>query len=263
MDESERLRRRVVELELDLEEARSDFSERMQEIRSHTVPLHTFLDALLKNEDEAWYDRDDRMEFFTVMIESVDRIKQLLDAPIESGNGRRWPFAFVMNWQPNVDLLELIRNIFGNCEPRKAKHELIFEFVPEHILIDADTDKLDLLIRPVVTNVIKNTPHGREISVSARIEPLSIGYPAGSVLVRFKNLGEGISKEDLCRIAGVDPAFTIRASTSPRPIVCPDFSDLSFTQRLIEVCGGHIWFVNNDEGEGFICNVRLPLKQPI
>src|SRR5205809_965224 len=103
MDETEDLRRRVVELELDLVSSHDALSDRMHVIRSHTVPLQSFLSTLLKNEDEGWYSREDRIEFFKIMIESVDRIKQLLEVPIEAEIGRRWPIAFVMNWQQDVD----------------------------------------------------------------------------------------------------------------------------------------------------------------
>jgi signal transduction histidine kinase len=261
MDEMEQLRRRVVELELELADLQEVLLDRTHQIRTHAVPIRGFLKALLEDKEGGLYSREDRAEFFHVMIESVDRITQLLEDPVEHDAERRWPIIFEMNWQHDVDLSEVVRNVFASTKRKADQHSLVLDFRPEHILLEADADKLDLLIRPIVTNAIEYSPDGGDIVVSAHIEPQSIGYPGGSVLVQFKSRSAGIVREDLCRIAGVDPAFTIRPRRKTPLMACAGFSDLDLTQRLIEVCGGHLWFVNTSEEKGLTCNLRLPLRQ--
>lgn len=75
----------------------------------------------------------------------------------------------------------------------------------------------------------------------------------GKVMVRFKDTGKGIAKENLARI--FEPFFTTKKEKKGVGL------GLSVVYGIIEEHGGSI-HVESREGEGSIFTVELPLKHP-
>jgi signal transduction histidine kinase len=147
-----------------------------------------------------------------------------------------------------VQLLTIVDDsIVAALEPALIKGIEIITCVPDHLLVLADVNIVQTVIRNLVSNAVKFTPKGGTVNISAKATG---GY---TVEISVKDSGIGMSKAmigDLFRFS----VETNRPGTDGEPstglglIICKD---------LVERHGGELWAVS-EEGKGSAFTFSLP-----
>ena len=229
------------------------------ELRTPLTPMKGFVNTLLQDENEEWYTRDDRREFYTIIEENVDRLGRLINDLLNVSRIEKMGAAGIeMNWEPNVDVRKVTESVAGMQRGRTEKHQLVIDFDPEQIFIETDADKMQNILHNIISNAIKYSPEGGEIRIGGRLEQPSEDYPCGSLLMTIKDQGLGISKEDLPKIGE-----KFNRSRNPRAISANGTGiGLFLTTNLIKAHHGVMWPESEGLGKGSTFNFRIPIEQP-
>ncbi|MCB0578698.1 MAG: response regulator, partial [Phaeodactylibacter sp.] len=142
---------------------------------------------------------------------------------------------------------------------------LSFEAAPAQLVMDYDEEKLYDIFSNLVSNAIKFTGEGGEVSVSISIRET----PAGEFLaLEVSDTGIGISEDDLPRIferfyqasAPSQPSPRGEESRSPSPSGGTGTGiGLTLAKELVELLGGKIE-VKSEPGSGASFTVQLPVS---
>jgi len=218
-----------------------------------------FVNTLLQDENEEWYTREDRREFYGIIEENVDRLGRLINDLLNVSRIEKMGVAGIeLNWENDIDVRKVTESVVGTQRGRTDKHQLIVDFEPEHIYIQTDPDKIQNILHNIINNAIKYSPSGGEIRITGRLEPPTKDYPSGSMLMRVTDQGVGILKEDLAKLGkkfergGNEQA--IRAGGTG--------IGLFLTKSLVEAHHGRMWPESEGVGKGSTFNVRIPVCQP-
>jgi signal transduction histidine kinase len=148
------------------------------------------------------------------------------------------PFKLLSMVYKSIDL------VFDSAE--KKKINLGFN-IPDDLIVIADEQMLESLMRNLVFNAIKFTPHGGHITIAASVKP------DNSVEISIRDTGIGMNQKMIDDLFRLD-AHTHRngtdgeLSTGLGLIICRDF---------VEKHGGKLW-VESEEGKGSTFYFTLP-----
>ncbi len=97
----------------------------------------------------------------------------------------------------SIDLNEFTQNIFNSFIPLAKHNGITFKFIPfeSKVSIWADIIKLDSIIYNLISNALKYTPKGKNVTVSVHIDPLG-----KYAKVNVKDEGPGIPNENISDI---------------------------------------------------------------
>ena len=146
-----------------------------------------------------------------------------------------------------VGLSELIKNIVSSFENEFRSKKISLSVDLPELYMKADRDKIAQVFVNILSNALKYTPEGGEITITATQGALE-------AQIRVTDTGIGISKEDLPYI--FDRFY--RADRSRSRITGGSGIGLAIAKSLIEAHGGKI-SVNSEPGEGSEFTVALPL----
>ncbi|MDO9254545.1 MAG: response regulator [Bacteroidales bacterium] len=197
---------------------------------------------------------EEELETFTVeelqniastMRKSANMLFNLLENLLEWSRMQRGlnsfkPELFLLREQIEAGI-ELVRDA---TEKKKIG---IYMDIPGDLLVFADPQMFESLIRNLVFNAIKFTPQGGEIKIDAKT------IPGNSVQVSVKDTGIGMNNDILDKLFRMNED-TNRKGTEGEPstglglIICKDF---------IDKLGGEIW-AESEEGEGSTFYFTLP-----
>ncbi|MBN2805257.1 MAG: PAS domain S-box protein [Prolixibacteraceae bacterium] len=153
------------------------------------------------------------------------------------------PVLFIM--KPKID--ESLEQVI---EPAGDKALKISTNIPDDLQIFADPDMLCSIVRNLVFNAVKFTPHGGEVTISAKTTTTN------QVEISVADTGIGMSTELVRNLFKLDEK-TSRKGTDGEPstglglIICKDF---------IEKHGGNIW-VESVEGKGSTFFFTIPMEK--
>ncbi len=119
-------------------------------------------------------------------------------------------------------------------------------------LVRGDRDELVMIVTNLMSNAIKFTPDGGDVSLTLGTD--AAAGEAGEVLLTCRDTGLGIPLADQ---ATIFDAFT-RSTTPGARAVAGSGLGLTITRRIVERHGGSIEIVSA-AGEGATVTVRLPL----
>ena len=169
-------------------------------------------------------------------------INDILDmSKIEAGKMKLLPEVLKMN-----DMIEqVIRIVRGRAEDKRLK--LIYH--PQDIQeIEADPRAVKQVLLNLITNAIKFTPEGGNVTVN--VTPKSAG-----LIISVKDTGIGISKEDLARLA---QPFEQVDNKESRDVEGTGLG-LALSKSLVELHGGN-FKMDSEVGEGTTVYFTLPNK---
>ncbi len=219
------------------------------ELRTPLTPMKGFVRTLLDDENEEWYTRDDRREFYGIIETNVDRLSRLINdllnvSRIERGAGLQMNFD-------EVNLRKATEEVVDTQKGMTDRHTLVIDFEPETIVAETDADKFQNILQNLVSNAIKYSPGG-EVRVIGRTEPAT-----HSVLIGVKDQGTGISE------AAQKKLFTkfYRVHNQATARVGGTGIGLYLVKHLVEAHKGHIW-VESEPNKGSTFWFRIPAKQP-
>ena len=152
-----------------------------------------FVRTLIDDENEEWYTKDDRREFYTIIDENVDRLGRLIDDLLNVSRIERMGAAGLeMNWADDVDLRKSVEDVAAMQRGRTDKHQLIVDFEPGVILAETDPDLIQNVLHNLISNAIKYSQSG-EIRLIGRIVPPTEDEPE-SILLGVKDQGIGMTE---------------------------------------------------------------------
>ncbi len=230
------------------------------ELRTPLTPMKGFVRTLLDDENEEWYTREDRREFYQIIEENVDRLGRLINDLLNVSRIERMGAAGIeMNWEENVDLREAAEEVVSTQRGRSDKHTLVIDFEPEHIYAETDPDKIQNILQNFVSNAIKYSPDGGEVRIIGRLEPANDEFPQGSVVLGVKDQGLGIPEAALKKLGEKFFRVNHRHPTGSR--VSGTGIGLFLVKNLIQRHHGTMW-VESTVGKGSTFWFRIPVKQP-
>ena len=210
--------------------------------------MQAFIQTLIDDEEEAWYDRQDRREFYMVIRKNADHMAACLHDLQNILPTEYRVDAILMNWDTNVNIYQLIKSIVDREQERTDKHNLIIDMASQSVFVEADSAKMERVVELFISNAVKYSPDGGEVRVSARVEPPSNKYPYDTLLLQVKDQGLGLNMED-CKPIGM--VYGLRKRDK----------DYGWPQRFIKAHNGEIWPESEGEGKGTTFNIRIPVKQ--
>lgn len=192
-------------------------------------------------------------------VDSMDR-PVLEKALLNSTNHAVAMLSNLLHWSKSqmegssVKLLEvnLLAALLGTLEMEQLnalkKDISITQLIPEQLIIIADIDMLQLVVRNLISNAVKFTPHGGSIHIDAQIV-------AKECKITITDNGKGIPLEQQENIFSIksEPSF---GTNNERGVGL----GLVLCKEYIERQGGHIGF-ESKVGTGSSFFILLPLSQ--
>jgi signal transduction histidine kinase len=197
--------------------------------------------STLRREDASW-DRDIVQDSLAVIEEEADRLTGLIEDLLDAS--RLQAGALSINLL-DVDLSALIRRIAERFQTQENRHSITVSFPPNFPVILADEDRLAQVLSNLISNAIKYSPGGGEISIRGQVHPQQ-------VVVCVSDQGPGIAAGDIPYI--FDRFY--RAQEASRTTKGAGLG-LYLARAVIEAHGGRIW-VDSKSGEGARICFSLP-----
>jgi DNA-binding response OmpR family regulator len=159
------------------------------------------------------------------------------------------------------DLVVFAQNVFDAFAHLAAERQMTYQFFSskDKIWASFDTDKLEKILNNLLSNALKYTPEGGEVTLEITTEETHKGAPMQSepvAMIRVKDSGIGIPAEDVPHI--FDPFYQAR-QTNPYKQASSGIG-LALTRELVKLHRGNIT-LQSQPGDGTTVTVELPLMQ--
>lgn len=225
------------------------------ELRTPLTPMKGFVRMLLDDENEEWFTREDRQEYYKIIEENVDRLGRLIDDLLNVSRIEKMGAAGLdMKWD-NVDLCKATEDVVAVQRGRTDRHTLIVDFDPPCLMVETDPDKIQNILHNLLSNAIKYSERG-EIRVIGRLVPATEDQPEG-VLVGIKDQGIGMTEYDLKR-------FGEKFMRTPQSKGMGDGTGIGvyLVSNLLLAHRGKLWAESEGIGKGTTVWFCFPIRQP-
>ena len=191
-------------------------------------------------------------ELLEIVMRNASRLKRLTDnlLDVTKIEGRS---LMLKKEKLNLNILisEVLKE-YGKKVVKQQMVKIVYDFKYIHdIIVEADRDRLDQVIRNLVDNALKfNTMYNNQIIFV--IVDLKKEEEEGKeqAIVSIKDTGNGISKEVLPKLFS---KFTTSDSSSGTGL------GLYICKNIIQAHGGKIWAENDPDGKGATFRFTLPI----
>jgi PAS domain S-box-containing protein len=150
-----------------------------------------------------------------------------------------------------VDVNSLVRDAVDRARASSNNHDLRVELDDALPIINADPDRLVQVISNLLTNAVKYSPDGGEVTVGTHAEN-------GQVNVAVRDQGVGIAPENMGKVFARYERFE---STKTNAVIGTGLG-LAICKQIIELHGGRIW-VESKLGEGSTFQFTVPVGSPV
>jgi two-component system phosphate regulon sensor histidine kinase PhoR len=215
------------------------------ELRTPLTSIKGFISTLLQDE-EGYFDDEMRREFYGIIDSECDRLRRLIEdllnvSRIEAGR------ALMMNWA-KFNPLPVIEKALSAQRAYTDKHTL--KLLPSGDIpsITGDSDKFDQIVTNLVSNAIKYSPRGGEITVR-------VSSDGEFLLVGISDEGMGIPADKLARIF---EKFERVDNRDTREVGGTGIG-LFLVKHLVERHGGEVW-AESEYGKGSTFSFRIPIE---
>ena len=221
-------------------------------IISHDLrgPLNSIVSLLeLINDEFDEIDSASKKKYLNSILKSANNTRDLMEnllewAQVESNRKKAQP--------ENIAVKNLMNESTAALEQMAAQKEIELDvIIPEDISVFADKKMITAVIRNLVSNALKFTPRGGQITVSAE--------PENNQKINFKieDTGVGMEKETVTTL------FELEKTTSTKGT--EDESGTGFglilCKEFIEKNGGKM-NIESKKGEGTTVSFSLPYRSP-
>ena len=217
------------------------------ELRTPLTSIKGFISTLLQDV-EGYYDHDTQREFYTIIDTECDRLTRLISdllnvSRIESGR------ALDLN-PKKVELLGVMEKVVTAQKSYTHKHTFAIDLPDDFPMIVADEDKTDQILTNLISNAIKYSPDGGQITVRGTFDD-------EKVTVAICDQGMGIPKEHLPKVFD---RFHRVDNRDTREVGGTGIG-LYLVKHLVEAHGGEIW-IESEVGKGSDFIFTLPMCPP-
>jgi signal transduction histidine kinase len=197
--------------------------------------------STLRREDATW-DRDIVQDSLAVIEEEADRLTDLIENLLDASRLQAGALSINLS---DVDLSNMTRRIAERFQTQENRHSITVSFPPSFPVILADEDRLAQVLSNLISNAIKYSPSGGEITIRGQIHPQQ-------VVICVSDQGPGIAAGDIPYI--FDRFY--RAQEASRTTKGAGLG-LYLARAVVEAHGGRIW-VDSKSGEGARICFSLP-----
>lgn len=198
---------------------------------------------------------DHQKELLTYMTMTIEKVMLLLNDMVDLTKlegGRVRLNKGISN--PNDSIIKILKESRLPAEAKKIK--LNFEPKPDFPPIEYDQEKIEQVIRNLISNALQYTPDGGEITLDIRKDSLQLDGAddhSDFAIISVNNTGEGISEECFPnlfdRLPQVKSEKREYKSTGLGLMIC---------QKIIEAHNGKIW-AETTRGESATFLLALPI----
>ncbi len=221
------------------------------ELRTPLTSILGYTELLLNRE----FNPAERNQFIGTVYNEASRLSQLVEdllsvSRIEAGKLK------LSQWLTSLN--SIVAELTTQLNTQLARHRMLLDVPTGLPPVYIDRDKIKQVIFNLLTNAIKYSPHGGQITLQikeARLEDLPPEHPQGRWMrVAVTDEGIGIGEDDLPRIW---ERFYRVDNTNTRRIGGTGLG-LSITRALVELHGGRIW-AESELGKGSRFSFTLPI----
>jgi PAS domain S-box-containing protein len=238
----------------ELEQRKDDFILHVShELRTPLTALSGFLELLAEHNEQL--DLPTRARFFHQALENCQELTRMVNSILDATH-----LADAMHplQREELSLAQLLHEVLAQLEsPMKQAHPLDVQ-VPEQLLVWADRQGLEQILRNLLSNAFKYTPPGTPITIRAAIREATRETTASpEVCICVQDAGAGIPPSE-------QPLLFQKFMRLQRDLsgaIRGTGLGLYICKQLVEGMGGHIWVESSGRpGEGSRFCFTLPLR---
>lgn len=226
-------------------ERREFVSNVSHELRTPLTTLRSYLETLT---DGAWKDEKLAPKFLEVTQNETERMIRMVNSLLQLSRVDSKEMSLS---RENLDFRPFLMNVIERFEMNAKDSNIHFiKEIPEgEFTVWIDPDRMTQVLDNIISNAIKYSPEGGNITVQLR-------HQMTQIVVSVRDEGIGIAYDKLEKIFDrfyrVDKARTRKFGGTGL--------GLAITQELIELHYGEIW-ARSIEGKGTVISFTLPLVQ--
>lgn len=213
------------------------------ELRTPLTTMRSYLDALT---DGAWKDEEIAPNFLEVTKTETERMIRMVNDLLQLSKMDSTDYRLNKEW---VNFVDFFHRIIDRLEMTKDQNVTFKRELPKHVIfVEIDEDKMTQVLYNIISNAIKYSPEGGQVTFSIKEEEERI-------IVSISDQGVGIPKENISKIFDrfyrVDKARTRKLGGTGL--------GLAIAKEMVNAHGGAIW-ASSVEGKGTIISFSLPYE---
>lgn len=213
------------------------------ELRTPLTTMRSYLDALT---DGAWKDEEIAPNFLEVTKTETERMIRMVNDLLQLSKMDSTDYRLNKEW---VNFVDFFHRIIDRLEMAKNQNVTFKRELPKHVIfVEIDEDKMTQVLYNIISNAIKYSPEGGQVTFSIKEEEERI-------IVSISDQGVGIPKENISKIFDrfyrVDKARTRKLGGTGL--------GLAIAKEMVNAHGGAIW-ASSVEGKGTIISFSLPYE---
>ncbi|WP_420829909.1 cell wall metabolism sensor histidine kinase WalK [Bacillus ectoiniformans] len=213
------------------------------ELRTPLTTMRSYLEALAEG---AWQDPDIAPHFLDVTQTETERMIRLVNDLLQLSKFDSSDYNLT---KKDVDFTEFFNRIIDRFEMTKPEEITFKRKLPRYpVYVEIDADKLTQVLDNIISNALKYSPQGGQISF--KVEERS-----NAIEVSVRDQGMGIPKKNLERI--FERFYRVDRARSRK--MGGTGLGLAIAKEMITAHGGHIW-ATSVEGKGTAIHFTLPYE---
>ncbi len=191
--------------------------------------------------------KDELKELAGELDKSIVKINTLLDNLLVWSRSQSGKTPFNATY---INLAEVVSDTVELLKPNANEKELEIKIdLPDDLVVYADKNMLEVILRNLISNAIKYSHSGSEISVKADSKN-------EKAVITIKDYGVGIEEEDKEKLFDPELFFSTYGTADEKG----SGLGLIITKEFVEKQGGKICF-NSEKGEGAEFTFSVPLEE--
>lgn len=213
------------------------------EIRSPMVMVLNPIDKLLRTEDNP-----EKRHALNTMKRNSARVIRLMNDLLDI---RKLDKGLMTPQYRDVNLVELIQETLGtfSYEAEKRNINIVFEYTLDRVVFNIDPVHIDTIVFNLVSNSLKYTPDGGEITVSLRMS-----QQFGNIEISVSDTGPGIDAKEIGHIFNRFYQTSAQQYTDTRGFGI----GLNLCQMLADLHNGSIIAENRQDRSGTLFKLTIP-----
>jgi len=193
--------------------------------------------STLRREDARW-NRQIVQDSLKVIEEEADRLTALIGDLLDASRLQAGALSINLS---DVDLALLAGRVVDRFKTQTTRHTFRVDFPAQFPVVLADEDRLTQVFSNLISNAIKYSPEGGEISIDGSVR-------SNQLIICISDQGSGIAAGDIPHV--FDRFY--RASDTARKTKGAGLG-LYLARAVIEAHGGHIWVDPRPGGGARFC----------
>jgi signal transduction histidine kinase len=223
------------------------------ELRTPLTAIYGYLELLLEHNQQLNVAM--RKTFLERAIQSCDELQLLIDNVLDCTTNykeRRKQISI-----EEIAVLDIVHEVLERFDPKTIQEHTIHIYIPEYIVVRANSQCMRQVIRNLLSNAFKYAPVGTPIEISADLYGNVVQSPQSlpEVCISVKDAGPGIPAEEIPDIFG--RFVRLRRDVAGR--VSGSGLGLYLSKQFVELMGGQIWVESEGiPGKGSCFRFTLP-----